>query len=83
MSTPVTAMERYGVANRGWISLRSGVTMLSRPIAKLIREDARMEAFADEAVASSPPNRSAAAPTGPMSRRDTSTTAILSSLSPR
>jgi len=45
--------------------LSFGVTIFSRPIAKLIRDDERIDAFADEAVASSPPSRSMPAPTAP------------------
>ncbi len=76
ISPPVRAIDLYGVPNRSWTSLSDGETILSRPMAKLIREEAKIEALADDAVASSPPNSKAAAPIGPMRMRATSTTAV-------
>jgi hypothetical protein len=68
MRPPVTRIDRYGVANFGWISLSQFVTIPSRPIAKLIRADARIDAFVEEAVASSAPTviTAAAAATPPI-----------------
>ena len=49
--------------------LRASGTILSRAIARLIRDDAMMLALADEMVASSPAKMIAPAPIGPASVR--------------